>query len=94
MTAPPDFRAGHDPTQEICGSSRRFRAITKSDTQDLEAVTVAIYVGTGGDIQVSGVDDPDNPAIFPDVPNGFELHVRATRVWSTNTTASGMVAMF
>ena len=31
---------------------------------------------------------------YPSVPSGFVLPVHATRVNATNTTASGIVAMF
>lgn len=52
----------------------------------------AIYVGTGGDVQVSMADG--SMPIFPGVPSGFYLYVYANSVIAAGTTASGMVAMW
>lgn len=52
----------------------------------------AIYVGAGGDVQVSMADG--TTPIFPAVPAGFYLYVYANMVIAAGTTAAGMVAMW
>ena len=65
-------------------------AVTKSDTTVLAGV-VGIYVGGAGNLAVtmnSGVD-----VIFPAVPVGSILPIRVTKVLSTGTTATNVVAL-
>lgn len=80
------------PTINQLTSGRRAAAITKSDSTVLE-VTRAIYVGTGGDVAVLMVDDT-SAVTFPNVQTGTMLELRVTKVMSTNTTASNMVAIW
>ena len=67
-------------------------AVTPSDTIDIGRTTASLYVGTGGDVAV--VHEDGSIVTYPSVPSGFVLPVHATRVNATNTTASGIVAMF
>jgi len=73
--------------------SRRFAAITPSDTVDLSRVTRGIYVGVSGDVAIIG--EKDNAAVtFKNAAAGSILPVRAKRVMSTNTTATNLVSLF
>lgn len=68
------------------------RAITLSnDSADNFALCDSIFVGTAGNIVVVEVDG--TTTTYTNVPVGV-FPVRAVRVNSTNTTASGLVAMY
>lgn len=67
-------------------------AITTSDTTDLTNVTRAIYVGGAGAVAI--IDMNGNTTTFSAVPVGTVLPVRATRVKTTNTTATLLVALW
>ena len=64
--------------------------ITPSDSADLPGATTAgIYVAVGGVLQVTTLD---GRVIAPTVPAGL-APIIATRVWSTNTTATGLTGL-
>ncbi len=79
----------------------RASAVTPSDTVDIPSVSNAngrgnngcvLYVGTGGDLRVltAGGDD----VVFAGFPDGGFLPVNVVRVFATNTTASGILALW
>ena len=73
--------------------SRRFVAITPSDTVDLTRVARGVYVGVGGDIAVMG--EKDSAAVtFKNCATGSILPIRVKRVMSTNTTATNLVSLY
>jgi hypothetical protein len=67
-------------------------AVTPHNTNDLTYVTRALYVGTGGDVKVNMADS--GTVTFVGVPTGTTLAVRASRVYSTGTTATDIVALW
>lgn len=67
----------------------RFAAVTPSDTANLTRC-IGLYCGGGGNVQVSG--DDEVAAIFS-VSAGQYLTGKFRKVWSTNTTATGLVAL-
>ncbi len=77
----------------------RALAVVKSDTVNIPSVNGAekadpcvIYTGTGGIIRVltAGGDD----VTFNAVPAGVVLPIQVVRVFSTTTTATGIVALW
>lgn len=67
-------------------------AVTPSDSTDLTQVARALYIGTGGNVNV---DTPDGATIlFSNVQTGSILPVRVKRVRVASTTASNIVALF
>jgi len=72
------------------GSASAAAAVTPSDTTGFP-VCAALYVGTGGTVVaiVNGV-----AITFVNAQSGSILPVRATRVNSTSTTASNIVALY
>lgn len=62
----------------------------KSDTVDLPEVCREIYVGVGGDVKVT--DTSGFTGIFKNVPSGSALTGFFTRIWSTGTTATSLIA--
>lgn len=67
-------------------------AIVPNDSTDLTRIPKALWIGTGGDVAVQGVNNA-SPVIFRNVPNGFIIPVRARKVMATNTTATDIVAL-
>lgn len=78
----------------IPGSFAHAWPITPSDTVDIGTPCVAINVGTGGTIavQLAGVKAA-NPVTLT-VATGETVYLQATRVLSTDTTASDLVALW
>jgi hypothetical protein len=64
-------------------------AITKHDTTTYSPS--CLYVGTGGTVKV--IDNSGNTTSFTNVPDGSILPVLVTKVFSTDTTASGFVLL-
>lgn len=67
-------------------------AVTPSDTEDLALSTRAIYVGSDGDVAVEMVDGAS--LTFENVKAGTMLPVRVTKIKSTGTTATGIIALW
>ncbi len=73
-------------------------AITPSDAAALvdgngnPIATVQIYVGTTGDLKVD-LADSGGTVTFKSLPVGF-WNIPATKVYSTGTTASNMLALW
>ena len=79
----------------------RASIVTPSDTVDIPIVSdsngrgnngCVLYVGIGGDLRVltAGGDD----VVFTGFPDGGFLPVNVVRVFTTNTTASSIVALW
>lgn len=66
-------------------------AVTPSDTGALGDCR-ALWVGVGGNLRITTFGGQD--VTFTGVQAGTLLPVAATRVWATNTTASGIVAVW
>lgn len=71
--------------------ARNAVTVTPSDTVDLINVSKALYVGVTGDVTVNTLGG--GTATFKAVPAGMILPVRCTRVLSTGTTATSIVAL-
>jgi len=65
-------------------------AVTPSNSVDLTAPTRSLYVGTTGDISVEMLN---GTVVFTGVAVGI-LPIQCTRVNSTGTTASNIVALW
>lgn len=73
--------------------ARNAEVVTPSDTTTLAAVSRALYVGVAGNVsvQMAGVG---TAIVFTGVLAGTILPIRITRVNSTSTTATNMVALY
>jgi len=65
--------------------------ITPSDTVDLDDITLAIYVGSDGDVTVETLGGKN--VTFKSVRSGTTLKIRATKILSSNTTANNLVGL-
>ncbi len=79
------FRPGLDSPAEHAA------AVTPNDSTDLTYATRALYVGGTGNIKVTTVGG--ETLVLSAVPVGV-LPIRVTRVHSTSTTATSIVALW
>jgi len=66
-------------------------AITTNDTVDIARPAAALYIGTAGNIVLKTMNN--TTITFLAVPVGI-LDISIRRVLSTNTTASGLIALY
>ena len=63
--------------------------IVPNDNTDVQYMTRGIYIGTGGTLTVMTVGG--TIGVFTNLNSGTILPVRATRVYATGTTATGLL---
>jgi hypothetical protein len=74
----------------VSDPARYGAAVTPSNSVDLPAPTRALFVGVAGNISV---EMRNGTVVFTNVPVGI-LPIQCTRVNSTGTTATTMVALW
>jgi hypothetical protein len=84
-----EFRYNAD---SVANPARSVQSVILSDEQDLPTLPKALFVGTGGDIALRGVDDSQT-TVLKNVAAGSILPVRALRIYVTGTTAGDIVAL-
>lgn len=67
-----------------------LQAVTPNDTADLPRTSRAVNVSTTGDVRLTTVD---GTTATVHVAAGIAFPVRASRVWATGTTATGIVVL-
>jgi hypothetical protein len=67
-------------------------SVTPSDSINLTTEARAIYVGGAGNLAVIMKDG--TTGTFTNVPAGYPLPIRATRILATGTTATGIIALY
>ena len=65
-------------------------AVTPSDSVVIP-MTRALYVGVGGNVRVTDINDN---VTYANVPSGSILPVQVSKVFATGTTASSIVALY
>lgn len=70
--------------------SRAPFAVVPSDTAELGATVKGIYVGTGGDVTLRGIDSTAD-VIYRNLPDASYIAVRASHVRATGTTATNLI---
>jgi hypothetical protein len=76
----------------LTSPARSAEAVTKDDAGDLGTEVRALFIGTGGNLQVLLVDDT-TPVLLKNLTSGAVLPLRVKRVYATNTTATDIVAL-
>ena len=71
--------------------AKSLRAVTPHDTNELEYVAKALFIGTGGTLSL--ISQEDTAAVSLTVVSGQIVPVRAKIVLDTGTTATGIVAL-
>lgn len=67
-------------------------AVTPSDSTDLTNICRALYIGVTGDVAV--ITKGGTTLTFKNAQQGSIIPVRCSRVRSTNTTASSIIALY
>ena len=80
----------HEYTPGLESPATRLFNITPSDTADLAYVSRALNDAASGSVRVT-TKDGDIATVF--VAAGIPFPARVKRVWSTGTTATGIVVM-
>lgn len=68
-------------------------AVTPHDSTDFTYACRALYIGGAGNVSLETVGG-QSAVVFVGLPAGTILPVRATRVNSTSTTATSIVALY
>ena len=74
-------------------SARSASVVTPHDTDELDIVPRALYIGTTGDVAVVMADDEtDTPIVFVGATGILPIMVK--RVRATSTTASNILTLY
>jgi hypothetical protein len=68
-------------------------AVTPNDSTDLTYVTRCVYVGGAGNVTVTMAGGGSNVA-YVAVPAGTFMPIRVSRILSTGTTATSILALY
>lgn len=74
-------------------SGKRSAAVTPHDTAEIPAGMRQLWVGTGGTI-VGRLKDDEADQTWTNIPNGTKLDWEFLFIRATNTTVSGLVAIY
>lgn len=77
-------------SEKICGGYHV--AVTPNDSADLPNGTALLIVGTGGNLHI--LDSNGTEMLIEDVGDYTHIPVLARRVYSTNTTAADILAIY
>ena len=69
----------------------RVEAYTPTDSKSLPFVTTAIYIGDGTAKDVQITDVYGNVVVIAAITPGVWFPIRATVIWSSNTTATKLL---
>lgn len=86
-----DVTRGINAEPGICAPGSGSASVTPSNSTDLAQVARSLYVTVAGDVTFTGLDGVDSVWT---VPANFIIPVAMTRVKSTGTTATGLIAIW
>ncbi|MGB3714492.1 MAG: hypothetical protein WA996_08695 [Candidatus Promineifilaceae bacterium] len=72
--------------------AEKYSAVTPHDTNDLATPTRGLYVGVAGDVKVDSLDG--NAVTYTELMAGVIHAISCTRVYSTGTAATNIVAIY
>lgn len=80
----------NDFQPSFTGPVTELEEIVASDSTDLQTVTRALNVATSGTVVVTTLEGQTGSVT---IAAGIPFPIRVTRVWSTGTTATGIVGL-
>ena len=83
---------GFVPTNKVTYQAIKSVDVAPDDNQDLAIIGAIIFVGTGGDLEVTTVSG--DTVIYKNLPDAYTLPVQVRRVKATNTTAQDLIAQY
>lgn len=78
-------------SDSLLSSARAPFTVIPDDTAPLTLVPKGIYVGTGGDVTLRGIDAGAD-VTYRNLPDASFIAVRASHVRATGTTATDLIA--
>ncbi|MEG3181987.1 spike base protein, RCAP_Rcc01079 family [Sphingomonas sp. LT1P40] len=78
---------------QVSAPATRAVAVVPHDSNALSDIPKALFVGTGGNITMRGVNGTAD-SLWKNVPAGTVLPFRARYVRATGTTAADMLALY
>ena len=83
---------GFVPTNKVTYQAIKSVDVTPDDNQDLAIIGAIIFVGGGGNLEVTTVSG--DTVIYKNLPDAYTLPVQVRRVLNTNTTATDIIAQY
>lgn len=83
---------GFVPTNKVTYQAIKSVDVTPDDSQDLAIIGAIIFVGGGGNLEVTTVSG--DTVIYKNLPDAYTLPVQVRRVKATNTTATDIIAQY
>ena len=83
---------GFVPTNKITYQAIKSVSITPDNDNDLAITGAIIFVGTGGDLEVTTMSG--DTVVYKNLPDAYTLAVQVKRVKATNTTATDLIAQY
>ena len=80
-------------SDSVFAPATRAVAVTPHATNPLADIPKGIFVGTGGNITMRGVNDAAD-TVWKNVPSGTVLPFRAQFIRAAGTTAADMLALY
>lgn len=77
--------------QKLESPAYNIEAVTPDDNNDLANVSRALNVAASGNVQVTTVGG-QTATVY--IAAGIAFPIRATRVWASNTTATGIRSLY
>lgn len=74
------------------GPARFAAAVTPNDSVDLQTTARGFMVGAAGNVKITTVGG--STVTLTGVAAGVPLPISVSRIWSTGTTATGIVALW
>jgi hypothetical protein len=83
---------GFVPTAKITYQAIKSVDVTPDDSTDLAITGAIIFVGTGGNLEVTTMSG--DTVVYKNLPDAYTLPVQVKRVLATNTTADDIIAQY
>ena len=83
---------GFVPTNKVTYQAIKSVDVTPDDNSDLAIIGAIIFVGGGGNLEVTTVSG--DTVIYKNLPDAYTLPVQVRRVKATNTTATDIIAQY
>lgn len=83
---------GFVPTNKVTYQAIKSVDVTPDNDNDLAIIGAIIFVGTGGNLEVTTVSG--DTVIYKNLPDAYTLPVQVRRVKVTNTTATDIIAQY
>ena len=83
---------GFVPTNKVTYQAIKSVDVTPDDNNDLAIIGAIIFVGGGGNLEVTTVSG--DTVIYKNLPDAYTLPVQVRRVKATNTTATFIIAQY